>query len=160
MAFARYPAALPPKAGAYPPDPPGAAFTLLREGDAWLDEEHNLLIAVERVVPCEAGKVPVHNYGAYNFYGFRGENPGQEGVRRADYTGYEGGLRCLQLRVVTGVTMAPGTLDVKLWLQDLDERNRLLLGGQQVRRHGAVVLRVAGRTSGFGFLLCIVVLLV
>jgi hypothetical protein len=52
LAFVHYPAALPPKPGAYPPDPPGAAFTLLREGDAWLDEEHNLLVAVERIVPC------------------------------------------------------------------------------------------------------------
>jgi hypothetical protein len=34
------------------PSPPGAAFTLLREGDAFVDEEHNLLIAVERIVPC------------------------------------------------------------------------------------------------------------
>eukprot|EP00879_Flechtneria_rotunda_P026698 GHRR01028515.1.p1 GENE.GHRR01028515.1~~GHRR01028515.1.p1 ORF type:complete len:179 (+),score=39.07 GHRR01028515.1:162-698(+) len=52
MAFARFPAALPASAGAYPPDPPGASFTLLKEGDAWLDEEHNLLVAVERMVPC------------------------------------------------------------------------------------------------------------
>lgn len=132
MAFARYPSALPPQAGAYPPDPPGAAFTLLREGDAWLDEEHNLLVAVERLVPCEGGSLPVHSYAAYNFYGFRGENPGQESVRRADYTGYANGMRCLQLRVVTGVAMAPGTLDVKLKLQGLDERNRLVLGAQQV----------------------------
>jgi hypothetical protein len=52
MAFARFPDALPPTPGAYPPSPPGAAFTLLREGDAFVDEEHNLLIAVERIVPC------------------------------------------------------------------------------------------------------------
>jgi hypothetical protein len=52
MAFTRFPDALPPTPGAYPPSPPGAAFTLLREGDAFLDEEHNLLIAVERIVPC------------------------------------------------------------------------------------------------------------
>lgn len=52
MAFARYPNALPRELGAYPPNPPGASFTLLREGDAWLDEEHNLLIAVERVAAC------------------------------------------------------------------------------------------------------------
>jgi hypothetical protein len=133
MAFARYPSALPPSPGSFPPDPPGAAFTLLREGDAWLDEEHNLLLAVERLVPCQEAALPVHRYSVYNTYGFRGENPGQEAVRRADYTGYAGGLRCLQLRVVTGVSTAPGTLDVKLRLQGLDDRNRLLLGGQQVR---------------------------
>jgi hypothetical protein len=132
MAFARYPSALPPSAGSFPPDPPGAAFTQLREGDAWLDEEHNLLLAVERLVPCQEAALPVHRYSVYNFYGFRGENPGQEAVRRADYTGYAGGLRCLQLRVVTGVSTAPGTLDVKLRLQGLDDRNRLPLGGQQV----------------------------
>jgi hypothetical protein len=137
MAFARYPSALPPSAGSFPPDPPGAAFTQLREGDAWLDEEHNLLLAVERLVPCQEAALPVHRYSVYNFYGFRGENPGQEAVRHADYTGYAGGLRCLQLRVVTGVSTAPGTLDVKLRLQGLDDRNRLLLGGQQVRQSTA-----------------------
>lgn len=52
MAFSRFPAALPLKPGSYPPDPPGAAFTLLREGDAWLDEDHNLIVAVERILPC------------------------------------------------------------------------------------------------------------
>lgn len=52
--FGRYPDALPATAGAYPRDPPGAAFTLLREGDAWLDEEHNLLLAVDKVVDCTA----------------------------------------------------------------------------------------------------------
>jgi hypothetical protein len=134
MAFARHPSALPRTAGSFPPDPPGAAFTLLREGDAWLDQEHNLLLAVERLVPCEGGTLPVHSYSVFNFYGFRGENPGREEVRRADYTGYAQGLRCLQLRVMTGVTVSPGTLDVRLRLQGLDERNRLLLGGQQVRR--------------------------
>ena len=137
MLFARYPAALPPTAGSFPPDPPGAAFTLLREGDAWLDEEHNLLLAVERLVPCEGGALPVHSYSVYNFYGFRGENPGQEALRRADYTGYAAGMRCLQLRVVTGVKASPGTLDVKLRLQGLDGRNRLLLGGLQVCMQGA-----------------------
>jgi hypothetical protein len=130
MAFARYPSALPPKAGTFPPDPPGAAFTLLREGDAWLDEDHNLLLAVEALAPCQGGAGPVHTYSVYDFYGFRGENPGQESVRRADYTGYAGGLRCLVLRVVSGVTSSPGTLDLKLRLTGLDGSNRLLLGGQ------------------------------
>jgi hypothetical protein len=131
MAFARYPSALPRTPGSFPPEPPGAAFTLLREGDAWLDAEHNLLLAVERLVPCEGADS--YSYSVYNFYGFRGENPGQEEVRRADYSGYAAPMRCLQLRVVTGVTAAPGTLALKLRLQGLDERNRLVLGGQQVR---------------------------
>lgn len=48
----RFPDALPIDPGSYPPNPPGASFTLLREGDAWLDEQHNLLIAVERVATC------------------------------------------------------------------------------------------------------------
>lgn len=52
LAFKRFPDALPSEPGSYPPNPPGAAFTLLREGDAWLDEDHNLLVAVERVAAC------------------------------------------------------------------------------------------------------------
>jgi hypothetical protein len=51
-------------------------------------------------------------------------------VRRADYTGYAGSLRCLVLRVVSGVTVAPGTLHLKLLMTGLDGSNRLLLGGQ------------------------------
>jgi hypothetical protein len=136
MAFARYPAALPCAPGAFPPSPPGGAFTLLREGDAWLHAEHNLLLAVERLVPCGAGLVPQSSYGVHNFHGFRGEPPGQEAARRADYTGYAGSMRCLQLRVVTGVTAAPGMLPVSVRMQGLDADNRLVLGGEQVRRHG------------------------
>jgi hypothetical protein len=101
-----------------------------------LDEEHNLLLAVERVVPCDSAQLQVHTYAVFNFYGFRGEQPGQEATRRADYTGYSRGLRCLQLRVVTGVTAAPGTLDVKVRVQGVDARNRLVLGGQQVSDAG------------------------
>lgn len=133
MAFARYPSALPRTPGSFPPDPPGAAFTLLREGDAWLDAEHNLLLAVERLVPCEGANSYSYSYSVHNFYGFRGENPGQEEVRRADYSGYAAPMRCMQLRLVTGVAAAPGTLAVKLRLQGLDDRNRLVLGGKQVR---------------------------
>lgn len=76
--------------------------------------------------------MPVYQYGAYNFYGFRGEDPGTEAVERADYTGYAVGIKCLQLRVVTGVTSAPGTLDVRVRMQGMDEQNRLVLGGAQV----------------------------
>lgn len=196
MAFARFPDALPPTPGAYPPNPPGAVFTLLREGDAFLDEEHNLLLAVERIAQCAeqplvsrgsscvclAGargkarpsavgaevllrhlslaehvavaelrsdnahfhtlycmlrafcrQVPVYSYSVPNFYGFRGENPGEEASRRADYSGYTAGIKCLQLRVVTGVMASPGTLDARVQLQGLDEQQRLVLGGDQVR---------------------------
>ena len=59
LAFGRYPDALPKGPGAYPPDPPGAAFTLLQEGDAWLDEEHGLQLLVEKVADCD-GKPQVH----------------------------------------------------------------------------------------------------
>ncbi|WIA29149.1 hypothetical protein OEZ86_011660 [Tetradesmus obliquus] len=132
MAFARFPDALPPTPGAYPPNPPGAVFTLLREGDAFLDEEHNLLLAVERIAQCaEQPLVPVYSYSVPNFYGFRGENPGEEASRRADYSGYAAGIKCLQLRVVTGVMASPGTLDARVQLQGLDEQQRLVLGGDQ-----------------------------
>ncbi|KAF6266656.1 hypothetical protein COO60DRAFT_1623446 [Scenedesmus sp. NREL 46B-D3] len=132
MAFARFPDALPPTPGSYPPNQPGAAFTLLREGDAFLDEAHNLLIAVEKIVPCtEQPLVPVYTYSVPNFYGFRGESPGEEASRRADYSGYASGIKCLQLRVATGVTASPGTLDARVGLQGLDEQQRLVLGGGQ-----------------------------
>lgn len=52
LQFARFPSALPPTNGSFPPDPPGAAFTLLREGDAWLDTEHGVLTVVEGAVSC------------------------------------------------------------------------------------------------------------
>jgi hypothetical protein len=52
LAFGRYPDGLPKGPGAYPPDPPGAAFTLLQEGDAWLDEEHRIMLLVEKVAGC------------------------------------------------------------------------------------------------------------
>jgi hypothetical protein len=76
--------------------------------------------------------VPEYNYGIYSYYGFRGENPGEESAKRADYTGYAQPLQCLYLRVATGVTEAPGLLDVKVRVLGMDSRTRIFLEGDQV----------------------------
>jgi hypothetical protein len=61
---------------------------------------------------------------------------GEEQPQRQDYTGYAQGINCLQLRVVTGVTSSPGSLDVKVRMQGLDDRNRFVMGGNQVSTAG------------------------
>ena len=76
--------------------------------------------------------MPEYNYGIYSYYGFRGENPGEESSKRADYTGYAQPLQCMHLRVSTGVTQAPGLLDVKVRMQRMDSMTRVLLDGDQV----------------------------
>lgn len=76
-------------------------------------------------------QVPVWNYSVPNFYGFRGENPGEEQVKRADYSGYASGMDCMQLRIVSSVAASPGTLDVRVRMQGMDEHKRLVLGGDQ-----------------------------
>jgi hypothetical protein len=111
----------------------GAAFTLLREGDAWLDEQHSMLVAVERIAECpQPPAVDVHRYMVPAFYGFRGEDPGQEEPGRADYSGYSG-LHCLYLRVTTRVPVTPGSLDARLRLGGIDGQSRYVHGGGQVR---------------------------
>mgnify|MGYP001807201626 CR=1 FL=1 len=50
-------------------------------------------------------ELPVHTYPVPNFYGFRGEPPGAEAWRRADYGGYAAGLRCLRVAVRAGVPL-------------------------------------------------------
>lgn len=42
------------------------------------------------------------------FYGFRGEMPGTEGWRRADYGGFAAGLRCMRVALRAGVAAPPG----------------------------------------------------
>lgn len=81
-------------------------------------------------------QVPVHRYSVYNFYGFRGENPGEEDPEQADYTGYRGPMKCLQLRVRTGVQQAPGALDVRLKVEGVDANQRLVLDGSSVSAGG------------------------
>ena len=79
-----------------------SSFALLKEGSAWRDAASGLLLSFEAVGGCQgsgadsshssgsgggAPGLPLYNHSALNFYGFRGEWPGQEAFVRGDYTG-------------------------------------------------------------------------
>ena len=74
-----------------------SSFALLKEGTAWHDAASGLLLSFEVVAGCQGSAsdvggggspgLPIHNHSALNFFGFRGEWPGQEAFVRGDYTG-------------------------------------------------------------------------
>ena len=86
-----------------------SSFALLKEGAAWHDAASGLLLSFEAVGGCQgsgAGTsssssggggggspgLPLYNHSALNFFGFRGEWPGQEAFVRGDYTGMHSAL--------------------------------------------------------------------
>ncbi|KAG2501286.1 hypothetical protein HYH03_001088 [Edaphochlamys debaryana] len=101
--FGEWPSALPPTRGSMPPDPAKAAVALLKPGQSWLQREAGLLVVAQGVTECDGQtEVPLYNYTAPNFYGFRGEAPGTEYFRRADFSGFAA-LRCLRVALRTRV---------------------------------------------------------
>ncbi len=77
----------------------------MHRGSLWLTTTRPALRPPNNNLQAE---IPVYNYSAPAFYGFRGEAPGTEGWRRADYGGLAAGLRCVRVTLRAGVAGPPG----------------------------------------------------
>lgn len=88
-------------------------FALLKDGYSWYHPGSKLLLAVEGTKDCLGisgtgtdAYTTVYNYSAKGYYGYRGEWPGRENFRQADYSGFET-LKCSKIVIKTGAPPPP-----------------------------------------------------
>ena len=97
-------AGLPPKSG---------SFVALKQGSAWYEPESRLLFLVERFQACPYYKDALEEnelfYKVNDFYGYRGEWPGQEEFIKLNFSGYKT-LPCATVRIQTNAPRPTGRI--------------------------------------------------